>query len=44
MEKQDNMGQKLPKYCKKLGNTGQKPRKYHLYMKNENINNINTSY
>ena len=44
MKKQDNTGQKLPKYGKKLRNTGQKSRKYHLCVKNENINNINTSY
>ena len=43
MAKQDNTGQKLPKYSKKLTNTGQKSRKYHLCMKNENIQNINTS-
>ena len=40
MEKHINTGQKLPKYSKKLRNTGQKPRKYHL----ENIQNINASY
>ena len=39
MKKQDNTGQKFPKYSKKLRNTGQKPRKYHLCVKNENINN-----
>ena len=44
MEKQDKTGQKLPKYSKKLRNTGQKSRKYHLYVKNENIQNINASY
>ena len=35
---------KLPKYSKKLKNTGQKSRKYHLCMKNENIQYINASY
>ena len=36
MEKQDNTGQKLLKYRKKLRNTRQKSRKYHLCLKNEN--------
>ena len=44
MEKQDNTGQKLPKYSKKLRNTGEKPRKYHLCVKNKNIQNINAFY
>ena len=44
MEKQDNTAQKLPKHSKKLRNTGQKSRKYHLCMKNENMQNINASY
>ena len=43
MEKQDNTGQKFPKYSKKLRNKGQKSRKYHLYVKNENMQNINAS-
>ena len=41
MEKQDNTGQKVPKYSQKLRNTGQKSRKYHLCVKNGNIQNIN---
>ena len=44
MEKQDNTGQKLPKHSKKLRNTRQKSRKYHLCLKNENKQSINTSY
>ena len=44
MENQDNTGQKLLKYSKKLRNRGQKSRKYHLCEKNENIQNINASY
>ena len=40
MEKQDNTGHKLPKYSKKLRNTGQKFRRYHLCKKNENIQKI----
>ena len=43
MEKQDITGQKLPKYSKKLRNKGQKSRKYHLCVKNENMQNINAS-
>ena len=43
MAKQDNAGQKLPKYSKKLRNKGQKSRKYHLCVKNENMQNINAS-
>ena len=43
-KKQDNTGQKLPKYSEKLRNTGQKSRKYQLCMKNENIQNLNASY
>ena len=43
-KKQDNTGQKLPKYSEKLRNTRKKSRKYHLCMKNENIQNINASY
>ena len=44
MKKQDNTGQKVPKYSKKLRNTEQNSRKYHLCVKNENIQNINPSY
>ena len=44
MKKQDNKGLNCPKYSKKLKNTGQKSRKYHLCVKNENIQNINASY
>ena len=44
MKKQDNTGQKLPKYSKKLRNIGQKFEKYHLSVKNKNIQNINLSY
>ena len=44
MEKQDNTEQKLPKYSQKLRNIGQKFGKYHLSVKNKNIQNINLSY
>ena len=44
MKKQDNTGQKLPKYSKKLRNIGQKFEKYHLSVKNKNMQNINLSY
>ena len=33
MEKQDNAGQKLPKYGENLRNTGQKSRENHLCIK-----------
>ena len=44
VEKHENTEQKLPKHSKKLRNTGQKSRKYHLCMKNENIQNMKVSH
>ena len=37
MEKQDNAGQKLPKYSENLRNTGQKIQRESPLHKNENI-------